>query len=144
MTSADAQNVIPIKTNFARRFNWVTEKVAPAPKNFTFVFSVKWFTRRILLHQGAYRDRHERGGGMRWPRPLLETSAIGPDGEIVWSWHPSADAKSATQRALRATGQGGRAPGGARGGGGAGARGGPGGGGAGGGGRGRGGARGRG
>jgi len=41
---------------------------------------------------------------MRWPRPLLETSAIGPDGEIVWSWHPSADAKSATQRALRATG----------------------------------------
>jgi len=28
----------------------------------------------------------------------------GADGEVVWSWHPGADAKFAMQRASRATG----------------------------------------
>jgi hypothetical protein len=43
--------------------------------------------------RGAYASsRHARraSGGRD---PLRETSAIGADDEIVWSWHPGADAK---------------------------------------------------
>jgi hypothetical protein len=51
--------------------------------------------------RGAYRDRHERGvrcGGRGWhqvrckARGRMEPPA---DGEVVWFWHPDADAKSA-------------------------------------------------
>jgi hypothetical protein len=35
-----------------------------------------------------------RGSGMRWTRLWQLTSAAIADGEVVWSWHPGADAKS--------------------------------------------------
>jgi hypothetical protein len=46
------------------------------------------------LSRGALRDRHER-----WVRDAVdvaarETNVIVADGEVVWSWHPDADAKS--------------------------------------------------
>ena len=32
---------------------------------------------------------------MRWTRTVRQTSAVNADGEVVWSWHPDADAKFA-------------------------------------------------
>ncbi len=45
-----------------------------------------------------------------------ETSASGADGEVVWSWHPDADAKWATMHTHRADdgGKKARSPGRAR------------------------------
>jgi hypothetical protein len=67
--------------------------------NFSFVFS------EIMLHQlrprpirGAFRDRHERWAGDAVG--VSGCSVIHADeqsdahGEIVWSWHPGAGAKS--------------------------------------------------
>ena len=76
--------------------------------------------------RGACRDRHERGGGMRWTRlhrsarassgkarPALvagwtckkmmlnrsaRTNDVVADGQAVWSWRPDAGAKSAKMR----------------------------------------------
>ncbi len=39
---------------------------------------------------------------MRWTRPCRETSGIGADGEVVWSWRPEAGAKVATMHSHRA------------------------------------------
>jgi hypothetical protein len=53
-----------------------------------------------FLSGGAYRDRHERGSGMRWPRSarsmvIHADGRADADGEIVWSWRPGAGAKRA-------------------------------------------------
>ncbi len=32
---------------------------------------------------------------MRWTRMARETNVANADGEVVWSWHPDADAKLA-------------------------------------------------
>ena len=34
-----------------------------------------------------------RGGGLRWTCKLRQTTGVGTDGEVVWSWRPVADAK---------------------------------------------------
>jgi hypothetical protein len=34
--------------------------------------------------------RHERWDGMRWTRAVSLTNGTGADGEVVWSWTPSA------------------------------------------------------
>jgi hypothetical protein len=49
-------------------------------------------SRRSALPRGAYRDRHERLGGMRWTRAARLTRAVRADGEAVWSWRPDAGA----------------------------------------------------
>jgi hypothetical protein len=79
---------------------------------------------RIPPHEGAFRDRHERGGGERWPRRLAgvftptnelirlreDCDGMVPglshrfsheafaDGQAVWSWRPDAGAKCAMMR----------------------------------------------
>ena len=35
----------------------------------------------------------EREAGMRWTRRSRQTNVALADGEVVWSWHPDADAK---------------------------------------------------
>jgi hypothetical protein len=54
-----------------------------------------WIDSRILqsgpaLTGGAFRDRHGRWSGMRWTRLAPLTNGAGADGEVVWSWTPSA------------------------------------------------------
>src|SRR5579864_3318040 len=46
--------------------------------------------------RGALRDRHDTRGGMRWTLWARETNVAGAYGEGVWSWHPWAGAKSAS------------------------------------------------
>jgi hypothetical protein len=51
------------------------------------------------LVQGAFRDRHGRGGGQRWPRAIaafffgMRTNDRFADGEVVWFWRSDAGAK---------------------------------------------------
>ena len=44
----------------------------------------------VPSHRGAARDRYETRGGMRWTRLVPLTNGAGADGEVVWSWTPSA------------------------------------------------------
>jgi hypothetical protein len=68
-------------------------------ENFSFVFSENVvLCSRPASARGAYRDRHDTRGGMRWPRhvaacALHADERHGADGEVVWFWHPGADAK---------------------------------------------------
>src|SRR6266700_5777315 len=96
------------KSKFVRRFKPIGSSGPPAKKYFASVFQkyVVLFSPSRLEHRGAYRDRHERGGGMRWTRrcrvrmrsqgeetrersrEARETSGSVADGQSVWSWHP--------------------------------------------------------
>ncbi len=66
--------------------------------------------------RGAYRDRHDTRGGMRWTWrhaaefDFADERAVA-DGEIVWSWPPGAEVKSAMRRARGRRGQECRSPG---------------------------------
>jgi hypothetical protein len=54
-------------------------------------------------HGGALRAIvTTREAGMRWPLRCCATSGIDTDEEIVWSWHPDADANVATTLTRRA------------------------------------------
>jgi hypothetical protein len=48
---------------------------------------------------------------MRWTRRRCETSIIGADGEVVWSWRPDAGAKRARDDLARDGGKKARSPG---------------------------------
>jgi hypothetical protein len=82
---------------------------------------ISGFNVPVPFLRGAYRDRHERGAGLRWTRGAVRNSLRGraallADGQAVWSWRPDAGAKLAKTLA-RLAGDGGkraRSPGRAR------------------------------
>jgi hypothetical protein len=63
-----------------------------------------------LLQEGRFATVTDVGSGMRWAywvaaRLLAPTNNPGAHGEVVWSWHPGADAKVVTTLCVaRATG----------------------------------------
>jgi len=67
----------------------------PAAKYFYFFFSEIVVIDADPASSKGRTRRHERGGGLRWTCRRRQTTAAGADGEIVWSWHPGADAKFA-------------------------------------------------
>src|SRR3954464_3244319 len=76
-----------------RPFRFTNKGLAPSGK------SGSHFLASRLGKRGASRSsRH--AGGMRWTRRVAvhlwcTDERQGADGEIVWSWHPGADAKPA-------------------------------------------------
>ena len=58
---------------------------------FRNVESGLWSSRPASV-RGADASSRTRGG-MRWTRGWCETSIVGADGEIVWSWPPDAEVK---------------------------------------------------
>jgi hypothetical protein len=63
-----------------------------------------------LMRRGV-RVVTRRRGGLRWTCGRRQTTGAGTDGEIVWSWPPGAEAKSALRRARGRRGQESRSPG---------------------------------
>jgi hypothetical protein len=97
------------KTNFINRFNPITP-VQPLRKNISLSFFQKLMIScgHPASTGGAYRDRH---GRRRWDAMdamvsqcavRTPTNGIVADGEVVWSWHPDADAKPVMMRKRRA------------------------------------------
>ena len=41
-------------------------------------------------HEGRFAIVTDVGGGMQWTRAVRKTGRTGADGEVVWSWTPSA------------------------------------------------------
>ena len=84
------------KAHFASQFKLIASIITTG-QDFTFLFSEFML---ILSHpvsiRGAYRDRHDTRGGDAVAvvhQALWRDDWWGADGEIVWSWHPDADAK---------------------------------------------------
>ena len=66
--------------------------------------------------RGAYRDRHDTRGGMRWAPGVVAwlvraDERLGAHVENVWSWHLDADATPAVTMIRRSRGQDSRSPG---------------------------------
>ena len=66
--------------------------------------------------RGAYRDRHDTRGGMRWAPGVAAwlgraDERLGAHVENVWSWHLDADATPAVTMIRRSRGQDSRSPG---------------------------------
>jgi hypothetical protein len=51
------------------------------------------------MERGARAVVTRREAGMRWTRMVRPTSAVTADGKGVWSWHPDAGAKLASDLA---------------------------------------------
>jgi hypothetical protein len=96
------RNHLRQKTNFSRAFNSMTP-VQISRKKYSVLCSpqISGFISLSRLVQGAFRDRHGRGGGERWPREIaaffsrMRTNDRFADGQAVWSWRPDAGAKLA-------------------------------------------------
>jgi hypothetical protein len=91
------------KTLFASRFNPFTPVQPLFEKYFTFVFpEIDIRCRRPALDQeGRFAIVTNVGCGMRWACRCCSVIFRADEqhdayGEIVWSWHPDADAKFAT------------------------------------------------
>jgi hypothetical protein len=90
------------KSDFARGFN-ADSTVQPLPeKCFSSVFreNVVCCRRPASMQRAFWPIVTEREAGMRWTCRCRQTSGIGADGEVVWSWHPDADAKRARDNLL--------------------------------------------
>jgi hypothetical protein len=102
------QNRLRQKTNFCRAFKSMTP-VQISHRKYSVLCSpqISGFIALSRLVQGAFRDRHGRGGGQRWPREVaafsmgMRTNDHLADGQAVWSWRPDAGAKF-VRRAMRA------------------------------------------
>jgi hypothetical protein len=83
------------KTHFHCAFNTRLMVQPPARKYSSFVFpKIEAFSVHPASTRGTFRPIVAiREVGMRWPRLLRKTSAAAADGQVVWSWHPDADAK---------------------------------------------------
>jgi hypothetical protein len=117
-----ATNALRQKRNFPSNLNviWVVQ-TCREKYIASGIPQISCFIRPVPFLRGAYRDRHERGAGLRWTRsavrnPLRGRAALLADGEAVWSWRPDAGAKLA-KTLTRLAGDGGkraRSPGRAR------------------------------
>jgi hypothetical protein len=87
------------KANLCWRFKSITP-VQPSREKYSYFFfsEIVSILRRPASTRGAYRDRHDTRGGMRWTWLRRQTSGADTDGQVVWLWHPDADAKFATMR----------------------------------------------
>jgi len=68
----------------------------PTRKNISLfrISDFQYFAAHPASTQGAYRDRHDTRGGLRWTWRCCQTCGIDTDGEIVWSRRPDAGVKS--------------------------------------------------
>jgi hypothetical protein len=91
------------KTNLRWRFKSITP-VQPSREKYSYFFfsEIVSILRRPASARGAYRDRHDTRGGMRWTWLRQVTTGADTDGQVVWLWHPDADAKFATVLTHRA------------------------------------------
>jgi hypothetical protein len=90
------RNQLRLKTKFRRAFNSMTPVQISAWRS----AKINHILLASRLVQGAFRDRHGRGGGERWTRAIAALSGMRTndrlaDGQAVWSWRPDAGAKLA-------------------------------------------------
>jgi len=87
------KNGLRLKTNFASRFNSHRCQPSSQKKAISFFQKLCLYHPRPASARGAYRDRHDTRGGMRWTWLCRQTTGTDMDGQVVWSWHPDADAQ---------------------------------------------------
>jgi hypothetical protein len=107
------QNTERRKTRFTSRINQIAiAKRCHRNISLSFLQKLCSLVRIPPGKRGVSRSsRH--AGGMRWTRHvaacvLRADERHGADGEVVWSWHPGADAKSAMVRSTHGADDGGK------------------------------------